>query len=447
MFPTSPRGAGRDPGPDDSSRTGWPRERSTVRRPRRDEPDYGSPGANTDPYGWSGLRDEVRYPPTEGRDSPTGELRLDGLAPDRPASSGPAKSSPATSSPATSSPAMSSPATSSPAMSNGRPQGEAADAGRPGNRARARLRRPHKRRAVAGQQTGLDPELQSELPSWLRERGEALAPVRRLLSLSVALFAALLGFGLLAGALTLPGSYGFVIFGVQLFFVLAWTVALRPPGPWVVAVVGLAAAAGADLAAVLPANASLAPLGYVTVAGFVFGVLGQLLRGAGRQGVTESLGATLAVVVGVVAFASLLVLDRHPLGTRSIVACLSAAAVALVVARLADVVLPVPRTSPQVPRGTIGVILGAMAGTAAAGAAGLVLAGLNPEKTAIAGLVTAMAAIMADLAVSYAEADRELGGEPSALWIARHMQGPLGGFALAAPAAYILSVMVLVPGL
>ncbi len=72
---------------------------------------------------------------------------------------------------------------------------------------------------------------------------------------------------------------------------------------------------------------------------------------------------------------------------------------------------------------------------------------MNPEKTAIAGLVTAMAAIMADLAVSYAEADRELGGEPSALWIARHMQGPLGGFALAAPAAYILSVMVLVPGL
>src|SRR5205085_2576745 len=218
--------------------------------------------------------------------------------------------------------------------------------------------------------------------SWLQERGVALAPVRRLLSLSVALFAAILGFGLLAGALSLPGSYSFVIFGVQLFFVLAWTVALRPPGPWVVAVIGVAAAAGADLAAVLPTEASLAPLGYVTVAGFVFGVLGQLLRGAGRQGVTESLGATLAVVVGVVAFAALLVLDRHPLGTRSIVACLSAA----------------------------------------------------------------LAAIMADLAVSYAEAGRELDGERSALWIARHLQGPLGGFALAAPAAYVLSVLVLVPG-
>ncbi|OLB81739.1 MAG: hypothetical protein AUI14_02340 [Actinobacteria bacterium 13_2_20CM_2_71_6] len=281
----------------------------------------------------------------------------------------------------------------------------------------------------------------------MQERGVALAPVKRLLSLSVAVFAALLGFGLLIGAYSLPGSYGFVIFGIQLFFILSWTVAMRPPGPWVVVAVGLGAAAGADLAAVLPKEASLAPLGYVTVAGFVFGVIGQLLRGAGRQGVTESLGATLAVVVGVVAFASLLVLDRHPWGTQSIVACLAAAAVALVVARLVDVVLPTPRTSPQVPRGSIGVILGAMAGTAAAGVASTVLVGLHPTGTAIAGLVTAMAAIMADLAVSYAEAGRELGGERSSLWVARHMQGPLGGFALAAPAAYVLSVMVLVPGL
>jgi hypothetical protein len=118
-----------------------------------------------------------------------------------------------------------------------------------------------------------------------------------------------------------------------------------------------------------------------------------------------------------------------------------------VVARLFDAVLPVPRTSPQVPRGTIGVVLGAMAGTAAAGTVGAVLAGLTPGRSAIAGLVTAMAAIMADLAASYAEAGRELDGEPSSLWIARHMQGPLGGLALAAPAAYVLSVMVLVPGL
>jgi hypothetical protein len=310
----------------------------------------------------------------------------------------------------------------------------------------SRLRRPHKRRAVAGQETGLAPELQSDLPTWLQQRGVSVAPVRRLLSLSVAGFAALLGFGLLLGAYTLPSSYGFVIFGVQSFFVLAWTVAMRPPGALVVASVGLLAAVAADLAAVWPKVASLGPLAGVLVGAFVLGVIGQLLRGGGRDGVTESLGATLAIVVGTVAFASLLVLKRHPLGTQSIVACLAAAAVALVVSRLSDIVLTTPRTSPEVPRGAIGVILGAMAGTATASVVGTVLVGLQPTGAAIAGLVTAMAAIMADLAVSYAEIGREMEGEPSSLWIARHMQGPLGGFALAAPAAYVLSVMVLLPG-
>jgi hypothetical protein len=311
---------------------------------------------------------------------------------------------------------------------------------------RPRLRRPHKRRAVAGQATGLDPELQSDLPSWLEQRGIETAPVRRLLSLSVAAFSALLGFGLLLGAYTLPASYSFVIFGVQCLFVLAWTVAMRPPGALVVGIVGVVAAAAADLAAVLPNDASLAPLGYVTVGAFVLGVVGQLLRGAAREGVTESLGATLCAVVGSVAFASLLVLNRHQLGTQSIVACLASAAVALVVSRLSDIVLTTPRTSPEVPRGAIGVVLGAMAGTAAAALAGTQLVGLHPTRTALAGLVTAMSAIMADLAVSYAEVGRELDGDPSSLWVARHMQGPLGGFALAAPAAYVLSVMVLIPG-
>lgn len=437
--------------PDDGPREGWQRRpRSVVRRPREPEesPDHGRGGSQTDPYGWSGVRDQGGYPPPEGYGRPRGDqppyepnarppfeppADLPGRPPFDPPADVPGRP-------------PYEPNGREPFESNGRGPGEPPPAARSG---RPRLRRPHKRRAVAGQQTGLDPDLQSDLPSWLEERGVALAPARRLLSLSVALFAALLGFGLLLGAHALPGSYGFVIFAVQLFFVLAWTVAMRPPGSWVVAAVGVAAAAGADLAAVLPKDASLAPLGYVTVAGFVFGVIGQLLRGTGRQGVTESLGATLAVVVGVVAFASLLVLDRHPLGTQSIVVCLSAAAVGLVVARLTDVVLPAPRTSPEVPRGAIGVVLGAMAGTATAGAIGSVLAGLqsHPGRAAVAGLVTVVAAIMADLAVSYAEVGRELGGEDSSLWIARHMQGPLGGFALAAPAAYILSVMVLVPGL
>ncbi len=311
-----------------------------------------------------------------------------------------------------------------------------------------RLRRPHRRRAEGGQATGLDPDKQSDLPSWLQERsGVQVAPVRRLLSLSVAGFAGLLTVGLVLGAYTMPKSYAFVIFGVQLLFVLAWTVAARPAGPRVVAGVGLAAAVGADLGAAWLTHPSLAPLGYVTVAAFVVGVVGQLLRGANRSKVTESLGDTLIVVLGVVSFAMLVVLSRHALGTQSIVACLGAAGVAVVIARLTDIVLPSPRTSPQVARGTIGVVLGAMCGTVAAGVAGSLLVGLHPPRAVVAGLVTAVVAVLADLAVSYADAGRELAGEPSSLWIARHMQGPLGGFALASPAAYVLSVMVLVTNL
>jgi hypothetical protein len=310
-----------------------------------------------------------------------------------------------------------------------------------------RLRRPHKRRAEAGQTTGLLDDQASDLPSWLQERGVAVVPVSRLLSLSVAGVALVVGFGLVLASHALPDSYGFVIFGVQLLFLFSWTLVLKPAGPRVVVAVGLATAAAADVAAVWPEKASLAPLGYVTVAAFILGVVGQLLRGAQRTKATESLAATLMVVVGEIAFASLIVLNRHPGGTNASVACLVAAGVAMVVARLTDVVVAAPRSSPQVPRGSLGVVLGAMAGTAAAAWAGTILVGPSPSKLAIAGFVTATAAVLADLAVSYAESGRELAGEPSSWWLARHLQGPLCGYALAAPAAYVLSVMILLPGL
>src|SRR6266511_960250 len=143
-------------------------------------------------------------------------------------------------------------------------------------------------------------------------RALTVAPVRRLLSLTVAGFAALLMVGLAVGAQTPRVSYAVVILGIQMVFVAAWTVASRPPAPWVVA----------------------------------------------------------AVVLGVVAFATLVVLTRHPGGTQAIVACLVAAGVSLVVARLTDIVLPFPRLAPQVPRGVAGVVLGAMMGTGAAAVAG-----------------------------------------------------------------------------
>lgn len=263
-------------------------------------------------------------------------------------------------------------------------------------------------------------------------------------------FAGLLAVGLVFGAQTAgvgPARipYAIVVFGVQLLFVLAFTLALRPPGVRVVAVVGLLTALGADVAAVAPPQATVAWLGYVAAAGFAAGVVGQLVRREGRIRVTESLGATLVVAVGVIAYATVIVLTRLPSGTQAILICLTAAGVALVVARVADAVAPWPRLAPQVPRGALGVVLGAMLGTGAAAGLGGFVVGFSPTSAALAGLVVAVAAVLADLSVGYAEAGRRFAGEPPTMWVARHLQGPLAGFALAAPLAYLMSVVFFVP--
>ncbi|WP_243420895.1 hypothetical protein, partial [Micromonospora globispora] len=272
-------------------------------------------------------------------------------------------------------------------------------------------------------------------------------PVRRPLALTVAGFAALLGVGLVFGAQTAgPGHrlpFAIVIFGVQLLFVLAWTMAMRPPALLVVALVSAGVAAAADAAAVQSQIAALAPLGYVAAGGFLLGVLGQLVRRVDRVRVTDSLGSTLLIVVGVVAFGTLIVLSRIPAGTQAITVCLTATGVALTVARLTDAVAPWPRLAPQVPRGAAGVVGGAMIGTLASALLGSYLVGFTPTSAALIGLVAAATAVLTDLAVGYAEAGRLMAGEPPTMWIARHMQGPLGGFALAAPAAYVMSVVFL----
>ncbi len=277
-----------------------------------------------------------------------------------------------------------------------------------------------------------------------------VVPVRRLLSLAIATFAGLLAVGLIFGAQTAGVGnarypYAVVIFGVQALFVLAWTMATRPPGLPIVAGVGIIIAGVADVAAVTPTVAAIAPLGYAAAAGFVASVLGQLLRRADRGRVTESLGSTLVLVVGVVAFATLIVLTRRPVGTQAIVVCLTATGLALLVARLTDAFLPWPRMADQVPRGALGVILGAIIGTAAATGLGAYISGFSPQSAALVGAVSAGAGVLVDLAVGYAEASRELAGEPPTMWLARHMQGPLSGFALAAPLAYVMSMLFLVP--
>jgi hypothetical protein len=277
-------------------------------------------------------------------------------------------------------------------------------------------------------------------------RPPAFAPVRRLVSLGVVGLTALLTVAVVVGVQFDHASFALVVLGVQILFVVVWTIAAQPPAPRVVGFVGLVVAGGADLAAVRVEPASLAPMAYITAGGFVVAVIGQLLRPAGRVRVTESLGSSLMVVLGVVAYATLIVLSRKALGTQVISACVVGAGTALLVAHLTDVVAPMLRVAPAVPRGGAGVIAGAMVGTAAAGLAGYLLEGLSTLPTAIAGLAAAVIALMVDLSVNYAEAGRRLAGMPPPWWLVRHMQGPLTAFAFAAPVAYA-ATLVLARGL
>lgn len=270
-----------------------------------------------------------------------------------------------------------------------------------------------------------------------------VVPVRRQLSLVIAGFAGLLGIALILGAQTSgPDArtpYAIVVFGVQALFVLAWTMAVRPPALRTVAVASLVAGAVADVIAVLSGADSVVPLVLVAVGGVVVAALGQLVRGADRARFKESLGGTMLTVLGVVAFASLVVLTRHPTGTQTIAVCLVATGIALVVARLTDAVFARPRVAAQVPRGATGIIGGAMLGTLAAAGIGIVMVPFSPARGAVLGVVAAGTAGLVDLAVDYAAAVRTPSGAPPALWVARHMQGPLGAFAAAAAVAYVLS--------
>jgi hypothetical protein len=88
-------------------------------------------------------------------------------------------------------------------------------------------------------------------------------------------------------------------------------------------------------------------------------------------------------------------------------------------------------------------VIGAMCGTLAAAVIGSYVVGFTPTSAAVVGLVAAGVAGLADLAAGYSEAGRQMAGEPPTMWVARHVQGPLGGFALASPAAYGMCVLFL----
>src|SRR5690606_9385764 len=135
-------------------------------------------------------------------------------------------------------------------------------------------------------------------------------------------------------------------------------------------------------------------------------------------------------------------LSRQPLGDQVLLTTMAAVGVGLATARWADVVAPSPRIAAEVPRGSTGVIAAAMTGTAAAAVAGALVDGLTTLVGALAGMAAVIVAVVVDLGTGYAEAGRKLEGDAPFMWLARHMQGPLGAFAFAAPVSYVVGVIL-----
>jgi len=232
---------------------------------------------------------------------------------------------------------------------------------------------------------------------------------------------------------------------LQVAVVLAWWWALDPPGPTAVIAVALAVALAGDAAVGYGRPAGLGLLGAVLALTVPAAFVGQLVRGVARARVTEAYAATVALALLVAGLATLPAAYRQWGGPTGPVAAVLAAGAAVGIARLVDTVAAVPRLSAGLRRGGLGVILGAMAGTAAAAGYGALAPGLDARAGALVGWAAGLVAVLADLAASYAAADRTVAevGRGRRARRPGGLLGPLVAVAAAGPVAYVLLAMVL----
>ncbi len=154
----------------------------------------------------------------------------------------------------------------------------------------------------------------------------------------------------------------------QAVFAVSWVFGTVVPGRKGALVIAALACGGAD------ATVSVWPHGRL---GTLLAVLGlavpvmffhQLTRGAARTRIVESLASIAVLVVAVVALPALLQL-RHEfvdqrLGGIVVTAVVGCVGAALIVGYLIDLVLPLPRFDPDVPRGMLALVGSAVVGAA-----------------------------------------------------------------------------------
>ena len=215
-----------------------------------------------------------------------------------------------------------------------------------------------------------------------------------------ALAAALLAAAAVGGAWPLTAA----VVALQVALVLAVLAVLGAPAARGAAVVAVAAALAADVVVVLDDGAVDRLSGVVGLA-LVVSLLHQLVR-SGRSRVTESLADTLLAVVVSVAAACLLAVRHTDGGDALLLAALATAAGTLLAGRLTDRLLLRPVLAVGATRGWPGLVVGLLAGLAAAVLVADLTAGeLSPSAAALLGLVVAVTVVTADLAVDLGAAE------------------------------------------
>jgi hypothetical protein len=232
---------------------------------------------------------------------------------------------------------------------------------------------------------------------------------------------------------------------VQAVVLLAFVFGLALPGRKGGLLIAALAAAGADV------TVSLWPAGRLGTLLIVFGLavpvmfVHQLMRGAARVRIVESLGEIALLVVAVVGLPALVQL-RHEfigptLGGRVVAGVVAATAGAMMIGYLVDLVMPAPRFDPAVGRGLLGVVASAGLG----GSIGHLLLRSDAEflggRGAFAG--AALGALVGFLAVGVAFIERSAPSPQSEF--AQRMRPVLNSLlplSLLAPVAFLLCLAI-----
>lgn len=233
-----------------------------------------------------------------------------------------------------------------------------------------------------------------------------------------------------------------VVLAVQLVAVAWWQLLVAPAYRQGTIALGAGVALAGDLLVATREGSSISPLAGTLGVAFVIALGLQLFRRDGRAGLTASLASSVAAAGLVACGACLIGLREGRGGAASALVIGAALAVALVVARLVDVVLPQPAAVPGVRRGVGGLVLGLGAGIGVALAIGGPAATITARQAALLGLAVVGVGLVVDLAVSIAASRRVESSAGSSPYPAA-LFGPLLALLLAAPLGYVVSRVLL----